>query len=420
LRFQPVFLILNLISKDHSDFIKFVQTIHKMRKAFPLLIMMLFFMTSCKKDKVDATDTKSFQSSINDMASSLTTIRQIKFNEALYILKTFGVDAEGDANELKALGKLLDGKKVPEIFALADQVAQQNGIEWTSTGPPSLGEMNIFGDEKAAETDPNDLKANSLSINIKNTSSDSATGVKAIQIVPRLVDRNENPIVFEGAALETILEVSSNGVRLLTNKNLMQDNNFKGFNLKFASLPADKVFDDKIDISISVKTTEKTYKMSKIGVSVNPKAMAKPIENSPEETTTDPSVNADGTQPTDQPTDNNSGTTTPTPVVKKDPKATVNKFLNSLSAQNLKAAYETSSNPNWGSYENFSNPTSGFGAVKTLNVKNVSTKTSNDNAATVTATYDVTDKSGKTTSLLVNFGLKNINGEWKISSYKIN
>ena len=58
----------------------------------------------------------AFQSSVNDMASSLTTLEQIKFNEALYILKTFGVEAEGDQNELNALAKLLEGKKVPEIL----------------------------------------------------------------------------------------------------------------------------------------------------------------------------------------------------------------------------------------------------------------------------------------------------------------
>lgn len=391
-----------------------------MKKILPLLFLLLLATVSCKKDRVDATDTKSFQSSINDMASSLPTIKQIKFNEALYILKTFGVDADGDAAELKALGKLLEGKSVAEIFALADQVAQQNGIEWTSTGPPSLGEMNIFGDEKATEADPNDIKANSLSIITKNASSDSLSGVKAIQIIPRLVDQNGNPIVFEGAALETTLEIFSNGERLLTNKNLMQDNNFKGFNLKFSSLPAAKVTDNRIDVTVSVKTTQKTYKMSKIGVVVNPKALSVPAEPKPETETDnpapDPALNPETpTDPTAAPT-----TTTPPAAVKKDPKATVTRFLSSLNAQNLKAAYETSSNPNWGSYENFSNPTSGFGAVKNLSVKNVTTKSANDNAATVSASYDVTDKNGKTTSLQVNFGLKNVNGEWKISSYKIN
>ena len=115
------------------------------------------------------------------------------------------------------------------------------------------------------------------------------------------------------------------------------------------------------------------------------------------------------------------GTESTTPTVPTaDPKTSVSKFLNNLSSQNLKGAYETSDNPNWGSYENFSNPTSGFGAVKSVNVKNIATKQSSASAASVNATYDVTDKSGKTTSLQVTFGLKNVNGDWKISSYKIN
>jgi len=377
-------------------------------------VLFLFFfcllLIACKKDKVDATTTKTFQSSINDMASSLNTLQQVKFSEALYILKTFGVEAEGDVNELNALGKLINGKKVPEIFALADKVAQQNGIDWTSTGPPSLGEMNIFGNDMAKESDPNDISANSLSVTTKPMAVDSVLGPKSLQIVPRLVDASGKPIAFSGAGLEAVLEVFSNGNRILTSKNLMQDNNFKGFNLRFASLPADKISNNQIDITVSVKTTNKTYKMSKIGVAVNPKALLMPAGNpalNPANPTTEiPSVI------TDEPT----VTTAPT----ADPKTSVSKFLNSLSAKNLKAAYETSDNPNWGSYETFSNPNSGFGGVKSINVKNITTNNAGANDASVNATYDVTDKDGKTTSLLVTFGLKNVNGEWKISSYKIN
>ncbi|MBU4538692.1 MAG: hypothetical protein L6264_02435 [Weeksellaceae bacterium] len=377
-----------------------------------VLFLFFFFLLliACKKDKVDATTTKTFQSSINDMASSLNTLQQVKFSEALYILKTFGVEAEGDVNELNALGKLINGKKVPEIFTLADKVAQQNGIDWTSTGPPSLGEMNIFGNDMAKESDPNDISANSLSVTTKPIAVDSVLGPKSLQIVPRLVDTSGKPIAFSGAGLEAILEVFSNGNRILTSKNLMQDNNFKGFNLRFASLPADKISNNQIDITVSVKTTKKTYKMSKIGVAVNPKALLMPAGNpalNPANTTTEiPSVI------TDEPT----VTTAPT----ADPKTSVSKFLNSLSTKNLKAAYETSDNPNWGSYETFSNPNSGFGGVKSINVKNITTNNAGANDASVNATYDVTDKDGKTTSLLVTFGLKNVDGEWKISSYKIN
>lgn len=397
-----------------------------MKKFSFLLVFSLLLFTACKKDHVDATNTKTLQTSINDMTSSLNTIKQIKFNEALYILKTFGVEADGDINELKALGKLIDGKKVPEILAMADQVAQKNGIDWASTSPPSLGEMNIFGDDKVKESDPNDVKAGSLSI-ITRPIGDEGTGITSIQIIPRLVDTAGNPISFTGAGLEATLEVFSNGVRISTAKNLMQDNNFKGFNLKFSSIAASKVVDNKIDITVSVKTTAKTFKMSKIGLDVNPSALKVPTIPKTDSTTVpqDPSAVVDPNNPTATiPTTTDPNATPPAAATPKppaaDPKNTVNKFLSNVSSQNLKAAFESSSNPSWGSYESFANPTSGFGSVKNVSVKNITSNATNPNNASVNATYDVTDKSGKTTSLKVTFGLKNVNGDWKISSYKIN
>jgi len=395
-----------------------------MKKLTFLLIFSLLLFTACKKDHVDATSTQTLQSSINDMASSLTTIKQIKFNEALYILKTFGVEAEGDVNELKALGQLINGKKVPEILSMADQVAQQNGIEWASTAPPSLGEMNIFGDETAKESDPNDVKASSLNI-VTQLSGDTGNGPTAIQIIPRLVDNAGRPIVFNGAALETTLEVFSNGVKLSTAKNLMLDNNFRGFNLRFSSLLASKIVDNKIDITVSVKTTAKTFKMSKIGLDVNPNALKVPEVPKTDSTMVveDPNAVIDPANPTGTTgtvTDPNTTTPTQPKQPTADPKNTVSKFLNNVSSQNLKAAFDSSSNPSWGTYESFSNPTSGFGAVKNVSVKNITTNATNPNAASVNATYDVTDKNGRTTSLKATFGLKNVNGDWKISSYKIN
>lgn len=380
-----------------------------------LLLLLGFVFTSCRKDKVDATNTQTLQSSINDMAAGLNTLQQVKFNEALYILKTFGVEAEGDVNELRALGKVINGKKVPEIFALADQTAQQNGIEWTSTGPPSLGEMNIFGTDLAKESDANDISASSLSVTTTPIAIDSVLGPKSLQIVPRLLDASGNPIVFTGAALETILEVFSNGTKILTAKNLMQDNNFKGFSMRFASLPSQKISDNKIDITVSVKTSKKTYKMSKIGVPVNPKGLLMPAGNP-----ADNPAEITPVTPDFSPTVGEPQVQTPTATPAADPRTSVTRFLNNLNSQNLKGAYDTADNPNWGSYETFSNPTSGFGAVKNITVKNLTAGTTTATSSSVNATYDVTDKSGKTTALQVTFGLKNVNGQWKISSYKIN
>lgn len=395
-----------------------------MKKLSFLLIFSLLLFTACRKDHVDATNTKTLQSSINDMTASLPTIKQIKFNEALYILKTFGVEADGDVAELKALGQLINGKKVPEIMAMADEVAQKNGIEWSSTTPPSLGlgQMNIFGDEKAKESDPNDVKASSLTINTTPTGDDGTSSPTAIQIVPRLVDNTGKPVAFTGAGLEVTLEVFSNGVKLSTAKNLMQDNNFRGFNLKFSSIPAAKVVDNKIDITVSVKTTAKTFKMTKIGLDVNPLLLKVPVAPVVDSTAVnqDPAVIDPNNPATTVPSaDPNAGPATPKQPA-ADPKTVVSGFLNNVSSQNLRAAYGAASNPNWGSYESFANPTSGFGSVKNVSVKNISTNLSNTNVSSVNATYDVTDKSGRTTSLKVTFGLKNVNGEWKISSYKIN
>lgn len=385
----------------------------RLSRFFVFALLMLF--VSCKKDAVDATSTKTLQSSINDMTSSLNTLQQVKFNEALYILKTFGVEAEGETSELKALGVLINGMKVPQIFSLADQVAQKNGVEWTSTGPPSLGEMNIFGNVQAKEFDANDIQANALNVEIVNIGSNEILGTQALQVVPRLADSKGNPITFEGAALETVLELFSGGNRIYTSKNLMLDNKFKGFIVRFASLPAQKIIDQAIDITVSVKTTKKTFKMSKIGVPVNPKALlmpaGDPADNPANIDAESPAIAPDGTVVTPD---------VKVPGTTADPKTSVTKFLNSLSTQNLRGAYDVADNPNWGSYETFSNPTSGFGGVKSISVKNMTTNNASASSASVNATYDITDKDGKTTAVQVTFGLKNMNGDWKISSYKIN
>lgn len=377
-----------------------------------IFTMLLVLMTGCKKTSVDGSNRKSFQESINDMASSLPTLKQVKFNEALYILKTFGVEADGDIAEIAALGKLLDGKNTAEIFAMADQVAQKNGIAWSSTSPPSLGEMNIFGNEIASEKDPNDIDAAALNIIVRNIAGDSLTGSKGLVVVPQLVDNNGNRVDFEGAALETVMEISSGGNKISTSKNLMQDPAFRGFTIKYASLPKDKIFENKIDIKLSVKTTKKVLQMIKTGIPVNGDALYTP----PAPVVND-SVNVNQTPEAAPGLEN-----PPAPAAKPsgDPKAAVSKFLNNISSQNLRAAFEASENPNWGSYDKFSNPNSGFGSVKNINVKNITVPYHKDNSANVNVTYDVTDKSGKTTSLNVTYGLKGVNNNWKITTYKIN
>ena len=380
------------------NFLFLCQIIIFMKRLVRLLFLgMLLFMVSCKKDAVDGSSIKAFQESVNDMASSLNTLQQTKFNEALYILKTFAAEGDTDMDRLKALAKLINDKKVSEIFSLADEVARKNNIDWSSTAPPSLGEMNIFQNISAVEIDPNDISASSLEIIVRPVDVDSVDGAKALRVIPRLLDNLGNVVEFFNAGLETIMEVYSNGEKLSTSKNLMISNEFKGFYLKLESLPVEKIVDAKIDIKISVKTTKRTYQLLKTGVSVNKKILEKTENEVIEESFSD--MNGKGVE---------------------NPEQVVAKFLSYLGSQNFRAAYDISENPNWGTYDKFSNPNSGFGGVKSIHVKNISMKSISDKNAVVNAVYQVVDSEENTMELGVSYILKQSENIWKISNYKIN
>ena len=380
------------------NFLFLCQIIIFMKRLVRLLFFgMLFFMVSCKKDAVDGSSIKAFQESVNDMASSLNTLQQTKFNEALYILKTFAAEGDTDMDRLEALAKLINDKKVSEIFSLADEVARKNNIDWSSTAPPSLGEMNIFQNISAVEIDPNDISASSLEIIVRPVDVDSVDGAKALRVIPRLLDNSGNVVEFFNAGLETIMEVYSNGEKLSTSKNLMISNELKGFYLKLESLPVEKIVDAKIDIKISVKTTKRTYQLLKTGVSVNKKILEKTENEVIEESFSD--INGKGAE---------------------NPEQVVAKFLSYLGSQNFRAAYDISENPNWGTYDKFSNPNLGFGGVKSIHVKNISMKSISDKNAVVNAVYQVVDSEENTMELGVSYILKQSENIWKISNYKIN
>ena len=380
------------------NFLFLCQIIIFMKRLVRLLFFgMLLFMVSCKKDAVDGSSIKAFQESVNDMASSLNTLQQTKFNEALYILKTFAAEGDTDMDRLEALAKLINDKKVSEIFSLADEVARKNNIDWSSTAPPSLGEMNIFQNISAVEIDPNDISASSLEISVRPVDVESVDGAKALRVIPRLLDNSGNVVEFFNAGLETIMEVYSNGEKLSTSKNLMTSNEFKGFYLKLESLPVEKIVDAKIDIKISVKTTKRTYQLLKTGISVNKKILEKTENEVIEESFSD--MNGKGVE---------------------NPEQVVAKFLSYLSSQNFRAAYDISENPNWGTYDKFSNPNSGFGGVKSIHVKNISIKSISDKNAVVNAVYQVVDSEENIMELGVSYTLKQSENIWKISNYKIN
>lgn len=371
-----------------------------MKYLYYLWLVPSLLLMSCKKDTVDGSSVKNFQESINSMATSLNTLEQTKFNEALYVLKTFEAKGETDMQRLEDLARLISGKNVKQIFSLADEVAHKNNVDWSSTAPPSLGEMNIFQNITATETDPNDISAQSLDMIIKPVQVDSVMGVQSIRVIPKLLDNVGKEVLFSNAALEAVMEVFSDGNRLLTAKNVITNNNFKGFHLKMASLPSDKVVDSSIDIKISVKTTQKTYQFLKTGIPVSEKSLKPVVEDEEHQ---DESLEGEAEN-----------------KAEVAPKNIVGKFLNNLNNNNLKEAYAVSENPVWGSFDKFSNSASGFGGIAKVNIERINEKRVSDKNAEVNAIYQVVDKDGNITHLDASYGLKKTENGWKITNYRIN
>jgi hypothetical protein len=367
-----------------------------------LFLMALLGLSSCKKTTVDGSSIKAFQSSINDISAKLSTLQQIKLNEALYIIKKFGVEAEGDINEINAMAKLLEGKNATQILALADALAIEHNMDWSSTAPPSLGNTNIFQNTSAKERDKNDIDAKALNMTVTPVRADSLSGVTALRVTPVLLDGQNQPIEFDEASLETSLEVRSNDKPIYTAKSFIEKNPAKPFTIKFAALPAEDIMDGMISIKITVKTTKKLLQFTKMNVAVNAKALkvkAPEVENiEPIDT---PALNPDSSEP------------------KADPKQTVNEFIGHLNASRLQEAYALSDNPNWGSYDNFANPNSGFGAVKSVSLKSMQTLSNSGDKASIKASYTVLNQQGQSANLEVIYQLKSVDQQWKISNYSI-
>ncbi|MDL1913801.1 MAG: hypothetical protein FDW93_04660 [Bergeyella sp.] len=372
------------------------------RFSFFGVFAVVFFFAACKKSTVDASSLKNFQRSINGMATQLSTLQQVKFREALYIIKTYEAKDESDFESLKKLASILNRKSVEQILQFADRVAQDNRVEWSSKGPPSLGNMNIFESAPdVIEHDPNDIEAHALVIDIRESMKDSVMGAKALLVVPRLVDEDSKPVEFSQASLETILEVMGYEGKIYASKSLIHNNDFKGFVIRTDAFPEDKIRDNKIDIRVRIKTANKDFITTRKGVRVNPKVLMKVSEES------------GGSFAPEQ--DNQETLSIHSGSLKK----LVEGFLAQVSKKRFKEAYEKVANPQWDTYEKFVDPISGFGGIEQIEIKNMSEFLISDSSAKVSVTFDMGRKDGKTTSLHADFGLKNVNDEWKVISYTV-
>jgi|GEM_PF-2272673 len=256
------------------------------RWEYPFLFVFIF-LVGCKTDKINGNSIREFQESVNKMSSGAKTIRQVKFREALHIIKQFGIEEGDNLEKISTMARMLHGKKLQEIFSLADSIASINQLDWSSYSPPSLENIDVFlNNGKYSDS----LKIDSLNIFTEED---------------YLIPLNEIP------------------------KNLV-----------YSSLD--------------------------------------------------------------------------------EPEAFVSKFLQNISEKRLLEAYKMSDNPDWESFEIFSNPNSGFGSVEHISIENIVVEAGRTEEINVNAEYIVTDNLDKKIKLNVSFVLRIYARNWKIIHYKIN
>jgi len=109
-----------------------------------LFLFVFLTLVSCKADKINGNSIKEFHQSVNHMSSGLKTIRQVKFREALYIIERFVSDSKDDIERINLVISMLNGKKLNEVFYIADSIANSRGINWSSDAPPSLDYIDLL------------------------------------------------------------------------------------------------------------------------------------------------------------------------------------------------------------------------------------------------------------------------------------
>ena len=209
-----------------------------------------FTFIQCKNEAptIDSQTEITFNTTFDEISKTLPTLQQEKFKEALYLLFEYDTKQGTDEARWSQVRRLLDGKTSDDIFVMAEQVAQENGISWNRNQAPYPGGIpkgNVESDEVLA-TQENVGLAMELS-NVTN----------GIKIYPSIIDANGQTINNMEAIAATV-DVLSDNVLIHTQKfnipvqsyDLMSA--FEGFTLSYDKLDQRKITSNMLDVLVRI------------------------------------------------------------------------------------------------------------------------------------------------------------------------
>jgi hypothetical protein len=366
-----------------------------MRNIFLIGLTFIFLCYSCEKEYkvIDGTSKETFTKSVKSVSSKLTILQQDKIQDAVKLIFKFKTEGSDEDKRWEQLYSLLNGKNAEQIFDMAEQIAKQNKIPWSSTSMNSV-DPSVFDDNLKPLTEVEQKlqqieKATRINLRYSPINKDENLN-EGFYLYPELIDDSGSAVSYTDLPLNLSISFINNGnivyviQREVNSSEVGNPSLMKGIKIPYSMFDNKKLSNSFLDVEIKINAEDKYLhgKLTNIPVDLSKTRDAStPIEDE---------------------------------INKQVALDNVKKFIQFIGNKKYSEAYSLTKNNKWGSLDQFSSTTNGFGTIDAVNLINAQVGEKNDDKQIVNVQYQIKDVNGKIKTLTQNFILRKVKDNWLI------
>lgn len=366
-----------------------------MRNIFLIGLTFIFLCYSCEKEYkvIDGTSKETFTKSVKSVSSKLTILQQDKIQDAVKLIFKFKTEGSDEDKRWEQLYSLLNGKNAEQIFDMAEQIAKQNKIPWSSTSMNSV-DPSVFDDNLKSLTEVEQKlqqieKATRINLRYSPINKDENLN-EGFYLYPELIDDSGSAVSYTDLPLNLSISFINNGnivyviQREVNSSEVGNPSLMKGIKIPYSMFDNKKLSNSFLDVEIKINAEDKYLhgKLTNIPVDLSKTRDAStPIEDE---------------------------------INKQVALDNVKKFIQFIGNKKYSEAYSLTKNNKWGSLDQFSSTTNGFGTIDAVNLINAQVGEKNDDKQIVNVQYQIKDVNGKIKTLTQNFILRKVKDNWLI------
>jgi hypothetical protein len=366
-----------------------------MRNIFLIGLTFIFLCYSCEKEYkvIDGTSKETFTKSVKSVSSKLTILQQDKIQDAVKLIFKFKTEGSDEDKRWEQLYSLLNGKNAEQIFDMAEQIAKQNKIPWSSTSMNSV-DPSVFDDNLKPLTEVEQKlqqieKATRINLRYSPINKDENLN-EGFYLYPELIDDSGSAVSYTDLPLNLSISFINNGnmvyviQREVNSSEVGNPSLMKGIKIPYSMFDNKKLSNSFLDVEIKINAEDKYLhgKLTNIPIDLSKTRDAStPIEDE---------------------------------INKQVALDNVKKFIQFIGNKKYSEAYSLTMNNKWGSLDQFSSTTNGFGTIDAVNLINAQVGEKNDDKQIVNVQYQIKDVNGKIKTLTQNFILRKVKDNWLI------